>query len=396
MTTSATTTATAAQARAIPGRDAIRLELSGAWRLATGAPGWAALDTASLTASLIAPTDTASLTAPTGAAPVLRPDTAQIQNWDTSLILFLRDAAAWCAQNHIAFDDAALPPNIRKLLAGMRAVRVRPIDRQRRPNILAAAGLASASACAQAVQFTQFVGECVISALHLIRRPRKFRWRDCLREMQRCGATALPIVGLISFLVGVILAYIGAVVLRQYGGDIFIADLVGLAMVREMAAMMTGIILSGRTGGAFAAQIANMKAGEEIDALVTLGIRPVDFLVIPRIVALALMMPLLALYSNALGNLGGMAVGALLLKIPPPAYWIEMQSILGLSDITTGLIKAVTYGIIIGLAGCLRGLQARRDSTGVGNAATSAVVTAMLCIIVACAIYAVVFNILGW
>jgi phospholipid/cholesterol/gamma-HCH transport system permease protein len=327
---------------------------------------------------------------------VLRPDASGIQNWDTSLILFLRDAASWCERNKIAFDETALPDNIAKLLAVMSAAKVRPVDKEHRLNILAAAGIATVSAITQSKQFTRFVGECTLSAAHLARYPRKFRWRDCLQEMQRCGAMALPIVGLISFLVGIILAYIGAVVLREYGGDIFIADLVSLAMVREMGAMMTGIVIAGRTGGAFAAQIANMKAGEEIDALVTFGIRPVDFLVIPRIVALALMMPLLSLYSNAIGNLGGMTVGALLLKIPPPAYWIRMQSILDMSDISTGLIKATTYGIIIGLAGCLRGLQAQRDSAGVGNAATSAVVTAMLYIIVACAIYAVIFNILGW
>lgn len=383
MTTSATTTATAARARAIPGQDAIRLELAGSWHITADTPEWETFDTASL----------AALAAIT---PAIRPDTAGIQSWDTTLILFLRDASAWCEHNKIAFDETALPKNIAKLLGGMRAAQVRPIDRQRRANILATAGLASVSAFVQIKQFTQFVGECTLSAAYLIRRPRKFRWRDCLQEMQRCGAMALPIVGLISFLVGVILAYIGAVVLREYGGDIFIADLVSLAMVREMGAMMTGIVLAGRTGGAFAAQIANMKAGEEIDALVTFGIRPVDFLVIPRVVALALMMPLLSLYSNAIGNLGGMTVATLLLKIPPPAYWIRMQSILDMSDITTGLIKAVTYGIIIGLAGCLRGLQAQRDSAGVGNAATSAVVTAMLYIIVACAIYAVIFNILGW
>ncbi|AWI08220.1 MlaE family ABC transporter permease [Ereboglobus luteus] len=383
MSISATTTSTAAQARAVPDQDGVRLELGGSWQITGNTPEWASFDTASL----------AALTLKAGR---LRPDTSQVTEWDTSLVLFLREAGDWCEGNQVDFDESALPSNIRRPLKAMREARVRPIDRQRRPNILATAGLASVSAYKQAKQLTQFVGECVISAFHLARHPKKFRWRDCLQEMQRCGAMALPIVGLISFLVGVILAYIGAVVLRQYGGDIFIATLVALAMVREMGAMMTGIVLSGRTGGAFAAQIANMKTGEEIDALVTFGIRPIDFLVIPRIVALAIMMPLLSLYSNALGNLGGMTVAALLLKISPSAYWIQMQSALDMSDITTGLIKAVTYGIIIGVAGCLRGLQARRDSAGVGNAATSAVVTAMLYIIVACAIYAVLFNILGW
>jgi phospholipid/cholesterol/gamma-HCH transport system permease protein len=236
----------------------------------------------------------------------------------------------------------------------------------------------------------------VLSTLYLAKHPNKFRWADCLREMQQCGAMALPIVGLISFLVGVTLAYTGAIILRQFGGDIWVADLVGLSMVREMGAMMTGIVLAGRTGAAFAAEIGNMKANEEIDALETLGIRAVDFLVIPRMVALGLMMPLLSLYANALGIFGGMVIAKGVLDIPPTAYWVEMLTIVDLSDVMTGLIKAFTYGGIVGLSGCLRGLQADRSAAGVGQAATSAVVTAILLIIVADALYAVIFDILGW
>jgi phospholipid/cholesterol/gamma-HCH transport system permease protein len=214
--------------------------------------------------------------------------------------------------------------------------------------------------------------------------------------MQRAGAMAMPITGLIAFLVGVILAYSGAVILRQFGGDIWVADLVGVTMTREMAAMMTAIVLAGRTGASFAAEIGNMRANEEVDALVTLGIRPIDFLVVPRIVALGLMMPLLALYANALGVVGGMAIAWGLLDIPPPAFWVEMLSIVDASDLMTGMIKATTFGAIIGMAGCLRGLQAERSAAGVGEATTSAVVTAILLIIVSDAVFAVLFNILGW
>jgi phospholipid/cholesterol/gamma-HCH transport system permease protein len=230
----------------------------------------------------------------------------------------------------------------------------------------------------------------------LIRNPRGFRWRDCLDEMQQCGAMALPIVSLISFLVGLIMAYQAAVQLRQFGADIYVADLVGLSVVREMGPMMAAIILAGRTGAAFAATLANMKANEEIDALETLGISAVRFLVLPRLIALGIMMPLLTLYANGVGILGGMAVGAGVLNIPPTAYWIETQSIVDLSDVNTGLIKAIFFGMLIGLSGCLRGLQAERSAAGVGRAATSAVVTSILLIIVADAVFAVVFNILGW
>ena len=206
---------------------------------------------------------------------------------------------------------------------------------------------------------------------------------------------SLPIVSLISFLVGLTLAYQAAVELRQFGADIFVADIVGLSTVREMGPMMAAVILAGRTGAAFAATIGNMKANEEIDALETLGIPAVQFLVLPRLIALAVMMPLLALYANALGILGGMLVAYGLLAIPPTAFWVEMLSIVDLTDIATGVIKAGAFGLIVGLSGCLRGLQSDRSAAGVGRATTSAVVTAILLIIIADAIFAVLFNVLG-
>ena len=155
-----------------------------------------------------------------------------------------------------------------------------------------------------------FLGESVIGVGRLIARPHKFRWRDCIDEMQQCGAMALPIVSLISFLVGLIMAYQAAVQLRQFGADIYVADLVGLSVVREMGPMMAAIILAGRTGAAFAATLGNMRANEEVDALETLGISPVQFLVLPRLIALVCMMPLLALYADCVGILGGMVVAA--------------------------------------------------------------------------------------
>jgi len=319
----------------------------------------------------------------------------EVDKWDSSLLLFLFGAQQWCRVAGVHCDSAALPEKVRVLLDQLAASHETSLPFDRSENFLVTVGLATQDVITKARDISRFVGECTLSALRVLRAPRKFRWRDCFVEMQQCGAMALPIVGLISFLVGVTLAYTGAIVLRQYGGDIFVADLIGLAMVREMGAMMTGVVLAGRTGAAFAATLGNMEANEEIDALETLGIPAVNFLVLPRLLALAVMMPLLALYSNALGILGGMAVSRGLLSISPTAYFVEMQTIVGLSDIMVGVIKAVAFGFIVGLAGCLRGLQAERSAAGVGHAATSAVVTAILFIIVADAIFAVVFNIVG-
>jgi phospholipid/cholesterol/gamma-HCH transport system permease protein len=292
-------------------------------------------------------------------------------------------------------DLTLLPEKVRTLLAQISASHETSVPFDRSENFFAVVGHATMGVSHKTKEISQFVGECVIGAFRLLKKPHKFRWRDCIYEMQQCGAMALPIVSLISFLVGVTLAYTGALVLRQYGGDIYVADLIGLAVVREMGAVMTGVVLAGRTGAAFAATLGNMKANEEIDALETLGISPVDFLVMPRLVALGVMMPLLAMYANALGILGGMAVGMGVLNIPPAAYWIEMGTIVSLSDISAGVIKAVSFGLIIGLAGCLRGLQAERSAAGVGRAATSAVVTSILLIVVSDAVFAVLFNVVG-
>jgi phospholipid/cholesterol/gamma-HCH transport system permease protein len=320
----------------------------------------------------------------------------EVEKWDTSLLLFLFEVQEWTRQAGAYFDADALPEKMRHLLAQLSASHETSVPFDRAESFLTSVGRATLDTVNKGGDISRFVGEVVLATVNLIRSPVHFRWRDCAREMQQCGAMALPIVSLISFLVGVTLAYTGAIVLRMFGGDIWIADMIGLSMVREMGAVMTAVVLAGRTGAAFAATLGNMKANEEIDALETLGISPVQFLVLPRMLALAVMMPLLALYANALGICGGMAVAAGLLSIPPTAYWIEMLTIVDLSDVSVGVIKAAAFGIIVGLAGCLRGLQAERSAEGVGRAATSAVVTAILLCTVADAIFAVLFNIIGW
>jgi phospholipid/cholesterol/gamma-HCH transport system permease protein len=318
-----------------------------------------------------------------------------VTRWDTSLVAFVGEAQHWCAEAGVACDTAPLPEKMR-LLGGQFAESLRAstrVDHTR--SLLEGVGISTREAMSQGRDFLQFVGECWIGTKRLVAGQAGFRWLDCLGEMQKCGAMALPIVSLISFLVGITLAYSGAIVLRRFGGDIWVADLIGVAMTREMGAMMAGVVLAGRTGAAFAAEIGSMKANEEIDALTILGISPVRFLVLPRVIALGLMMPLLALYANFLGILGGMTVAYTALDIPPTAYWVEMLTIVDLPDVSVGVIKSIAYGLIVGLSGCRRGLQAESNAAGVGQAATSAVVTAILFIIVADAIFAVLFNAIG-
>ena len=357
--------------------DCLQVELGGRWRITEPRPSWVA---------------TVAGQSPVSVRLSLAGD---IGTWDSALLLFIHDVRQWCQATSTQCDFASLPEAMQRLIRQLTVAKetAKPADRAN--NFLTAVGLAAQDVWKKTGEIATFVGECSLSAGNLLKRPGKFRWRDCFEEMQNCGAMALPIVSLISLLIGLIMAYQSAVLMRQFGADIYVADAVGLVMVREMGAMMTAMILAGRTGAAFAATLGNMKANEEIDALSTFGIRPVDFLVMPRLVALALMMPLLALYANGLGILGGMAVSLGLLHIPPSAYWVETQTAIDLSDMATGLIKASVFGVLVGFAGCHCGFRAERSAAGVGRATTSAVVTGLLLIIVFDAVFAVLFNVVG-
>jgi phospholipid/cholesterol/gamma-HCH transport system permease protein len=354
----------------------LEVDLSGEWRISDHPPAWA---------DILGDQKPESV----------RFNAAGLGSWDTSILLFLLEARVGCKKIGVECDIASLPEKMRLLLEQFEATLKTGGRREQGENLLTTVGLATEHATSNLRGILNFVGECVLSATRFPGRAKKFRWGDCLDQMQECGAMSLPIVSLISFLVGLTFAYQAAVELRQFGADIFVADVVGLSVVREMGPMMAAVILAGRTGAAFAATIGNMKANEEIDALEVIGLSPIDFLVLPRILALALMMPLLALYANCVGILGGMVVARAILQIPATAYWVETQSSIDLTDLNSGLIKATTFGLLIGLSGCLRGLQAERSAAGVGRATTSAVVTAILLIIVADAIYAVVFHALG-
>jgi phospholipid/cholesterol/gamma-HCH transport system permease protein len=240
-----------------------------------------------------------------------------------------------------------------------------------------------------------FVGQATLSLARFLTGRARYRKSDFFVLVQQAGAEALPIVTLISFLVGLILAFVGAVQLQQFGASIYVADLVGIAMVREMGAMMTGIVMAGRTGASYAAQLGSMKVTQETDALTTMGISPLDFLVLPRMLALFFMMPLLCVYSDFVGILGGAAVGVGMLDLSPITYYQQTAGAVSLTDLIGGVFKASVYGVLIAISGCLRGMQSGSSSSAVGEATTSAVVTSIVFIISACGVFAVLFYVLG-
>lgn len=316
--------------------------------------------------------------------------------WDTSLVLFLAHCRDWCVEQHAEFNVDGLPEKLRQRLCqtksdGAASTAGKPAFGFSRKF---AAGLFR-KWIGQSKEVVSFIGECALGFAGLLKQPKRFRWMDCLVEMQHCWAASLPIVSLVSFLVGVILAFQAAIQLQQFGAAIFVADLVGLAVVREMGPMMAAVIVAGGTGAGFAAQLGNMKVGEEIDALETLGISSVNFLVLPRLVAVVVMMPILALYANVLGVLGGMFVSATMLDIPAAAYWIETQNRIGMSDVASGVIKSLLFGLAVGLSGCLKGIKCDRNASGVGLATSAAVVVGITLIVLADALFAVIFNRLG-
>jgi len=324
-------------------------------------------------------------------------DTGGVGSFDTSLLAFVERLTELCGRKEITADQAGLPPGLRRLLALAEAVPEKKDARApvARPSFLVRVGMTTVDGLRGGGEMLAFLGEMTRSVGRLVRRRARFRTRDLLLVVQQCSAEALPIVTLISFLVGLILAFVGAVQLQQFGAQIYVANLVGLAMVREMGAMMTAIIMAGRTGAAFAAEIGTMKVTQELDALTTMGIAPMDFLVLPRVLALSVSLPLLCVYANVIGILGGLVVAVSMLDLSATQYLTQTRGALTLTDCATGVVKASVFGVLVALAGCLRGVQCGNSSSAVGDAATSAVVTGIVCIIVTDGLFAVVLNVLG-
>ena len=321
----------------------------------------------------------------------------ELTAWDTRLLTFLRQGLEASTHRQIVVDQHGLPDGIRRLLALAAAVPEREGARRggARLSWLAGIGTEVLAAWQGAGAMLGFIGEAVLAGLRLVTGQARFRRLDLGLFVQESGVQALGIVSLISFLIGLILAFMGAVQLRQFGAQIFVADLVGLGMTREMGCVMTGIIMAGRTGAAFAAQLGTMQVNEEIDALQTMGIPPMEFLVLPRMLALMLMLPLLCVYADLLGMVAGLLIGTGLLDLSLVEYINETRKAVHLVDVGLGLGKSVIFGALVALAGCLRGMQCGRSASAVGAAATSAVVTGIVWIIASDGLFAVLTERLG-
>ena len=320
-----------------------------------------------------------------------------LEGWDSSLVSYLLKVGDLCRSRNLEFDGGGLPAGVLRLLKLARAVPVKAdAARGGGGNSLAVrVGRSVLDGWRGMDQAITFLGEIVLALGRMMIGKARFRRVDFLQALQDAGAASLPIVTIVSLLIGLTVAFVGAIQLRQFGADIYVANLVGLAMTREMAALMTGIVLAGRIGAAYAAQLGTMQGNEEIDALSTIGISPIDFLVLPRVLALALMMPLLFVYSCFLGMLGGYIVGTTMLGLSGGAYITQTENGVHMIHFWVGFSKSVVFGMLVAFAGTLRGMQAGRSAQAVGLAATSAVVTSIVLIIVVDAIFAVVTNLLG-
>jgi phospholipid/cholesterol/gamma-HCH transport system permease protein len=362
--------------------DILLIRLSGSWKIADRLPAAAEVEKQLQTNTRIRKVSF---------------DAAALGGWDSGLVNFLLKVFAVCAKTGIEADKDSLPAGVKGLVELATAVPERSGARKdfKKEPLLSRIGAQAIDFWNSAGEMLAFIGEAALAFGKLLIGKARFQRSDFLSSVQLCGIESLPIVSLISLLVGLILAFVGAVQLRMFGAQIYVADLVGIAMVRVMGAIMAGIIMAGRIGAAFAAELGTMQVNEEIDALETMGISPMEFLVLPRMIALSLMMPLLCLYADVMGILGGLIVGVGMLQLNIFEYFNQTRGAVTLTYMWIGLFQSAVFGVLVALAGCLRGMQCGRSASAVGNATTSAVVTGIVSIIVATAIITVMCDVLG-
>ncbi|MGD8618252.1 MAG: ABC transporter permease [Gammaproteobacteria bacterium] len=362
--------------------DDLRLVLAGSWLLASDRP-----QVDEIVQQLTAHSDIRSISF----------DARGISEWDTGLLIFLARIYRLASRRNINIDPAGLPEGARRMMALATAVppKAGTDKRGSEAPLLERLGLLALAKWQAAPEMLHFLGELSLSLGRLVRGKAQFRRSDLMLVIQDVGPQSLPIIALISFLVGIIVAYMGAVQLAQFGAQIYIANLVGLGMTREMGALMTGVIVAGRTGAAFAAQLGTMQVNEEIDAFRTLGFNPIDFLVLPRMLALVLVMPALVLYADIVGITGGMFVAVTTFDIGTFEYYQQTVRSMEWTHIWSGVLKGTVYAMLVAFAGCLRGIQCGRSAEAVGEATTSAVVTSILFIVIAGAVLTILYQQLG-
>jgi phospholipid/cholesterol/gamma-HCH transport system permease protein len=324
-------------------------------------------------------------------------DAKDLGRWDSALLVRILSLSEVCAQHKVQFRASTLPAGMAKLVALSQAVPEKKdaVRRSATPKFLDRVGQSGLDVWTGGKAMLGFLGESVVAVLKLAGGRAQFRWQDMLEVMQACGPQALGIVALINFLIGLILAFVGATELARFGASIYTADLVAVATVREMGCIMTGIILCGRTGAAFAAQLGTMKVNQEIEAFQTFGISPFEFLVLPRMLALVFMMPLLCVFADLIAILGGYIVSTLMLDVSPLVYLNRTVASISLVGFLLGIFKGAFFGVLIALSGCLRGMQCGTNAAAVGLATTSAVVTGITWIIASDGIFAVLCSALN-
>lgn len=319
-----------------------------------------------------------------------------IGKWDSTLLTLILRVKKQCDAYGVELDLSGLPSGAQRLIHLAMAVPEREGSSRssKKAPLLERLGKWAVSSHSDVVDAFSFFGEAIVSILRFVTGRARYRKAEFWLIIQQCGPQALGIVTIISVLVGAILAFVGAIQLQMFGAEIYVANLVGISMVMEMGALMTGIILAGRTGASFAAQLGTMQVNEEIDALKTMGIPPMDYLVMPRMVALILMTPLLVIYADFMGILGGAVVGIFGLGISPTVYFNQTTEMMTLWYCAQGLIKGCTFGVLVAICGCMRGMSCGRSASAVGEAATSAVVTGIVAIVLADAVWTFIFMVM--
>ncbi len=318
-----------------------------------------------------------------------------VGEWDSSLVSFLLQIQLEAQRRQLEVIHLDIPAGALQLLRLALAVPERGGSHKEPPHtLMEQLGFKAIEIWRAVNDFIAFVGDLTHALSRFVRGQARYRRVDLMWLLQDAGPHSLPIVTLISLLIGMILAFVGAVQLERFGASIYVANLVGLAMAREMAAMMTAIIMAGRTGAAYAAQLGSMQVNEEIDGLKTMGVSPMEFLVIPRILAMLLMMPLLTVYANLMGILGGALVSITMLDISWTQFIGQMVASVSLKHFIIGLIKSVLFALVVAVSGCFSGLRSARSASAVGQATTAAVVMGIVLIIVVDSIVTIVTTIM--